>query len=116
MPIDERQLSLEIIGDVEGIDPTNVISDKFQKQELHLVASDNPQYEQCLTVEAKQEKCDSLFDGLQVGDRVKVRCNLRGRKVDKNDGNPPRYFNSIECWGIEKLEKQPGYAKDDIPF
>tara|TARA_R110002020_G_scaffold255088_2_gene468878 strand:- start:7146 stop:7496 length:351 start_codon:yes stop_codon:yes gene_type:complete len=116
MPIEERQLSFDIIGDVESLDETNVISEKFRKQELHIIASDNPQYEQCLTVEALGDKCDSLFEGITSGDKVKVRCNLRGRRVDKNDGNPPRYFNSIECWAVEKMEKQPGHVKDDIPF
>ena len=33
-----------------------------------------------------------------------------------NDGNPPKYFNSIEAWGLEKMESAPGGIKDDIPF
>ena len=117
MSFEERQLSIEIIGNVDQGSETNVISERFRKQEIHIEAWDHPDFKQMITVQATQDKCDNLFDGVQVGDKVKLKCNLRGRKVDKNDGNPPKYFNSIEAWGLEKMESAPGGGiKDDIPF
>lgn len=116
MSFEERQLSIELIGDVESIDETVVFSERFRKQDIHIEAWDHPDYKQILTVQAVNDKCDNLFQEISVGDKVKLKCNLRGRRVDRNDGNPPKYFNSIEAWGLEKMESAPGGIKDDIPF
>ena len=63
-----------------------------------------------------KDKCDML-EAYQIGEKVKVSYNLRGRKYEK-DGKV-MYFNSDEAWRLEKVEsaaaEMPEFNAADAP-
>lgn len=75
-------------------------NDQFQKSELILETSDNPQYPQFITIEFGGNK-SSLIDSFEKGDSVKISINLNGRKWTNPQGET-KYFNSVQGWKIEK--------------
>ena len=55
----------------------------FQKMEL-AVETDG-EYPQALKVEMHKDKASAAHKMIQIGDRVSLECNLRGRQVDGYD-------------------------------
>ena len=81
----------------------------FQKRMV--VITTEEKYPQDLSVDFVQDKTD-LVNNFNVGDKVKVGINLRGREWVSPQGET-KYFNSINAWRIEKLTDSPG--NDDVP-
>lgn len=91
---------MEIQGTIKVKGETKTYgSSGFQKREL--VVTTEEQYPQPLMVEFVQDKT-SLLDAFNVGDKVKIGINLRGREWESPQGEI-KYFNSITGWRIEKV-------------
>ena len=116
---------MEITGKIIQIYQTKEYGDKgFQKREL--VIETDEQYPQPLLVEFVQDKC-AVLDQYNVGQKVKIGINLRGRRWDSPDGEA-KYFNSIQGWRIqaheipsekssfEIVDAPKKGADDDLPF
>jgi hypothetical protein len=95
----------------------------FQKQEIVIVTEDK--FPQSILLEFTQDNCD-LLTPFNVGDDVKIGINIRGRSWESPQGET-KYFNSINCWRIEKSagEKPAPFESapttlaeplDDLPF
>lgn len=99
-------ISLEIIGTIHHIADTQVISDKFSKREFVLYVEDEayPQYSDHILLQLTQDKCD-VIDAYGFRDKVKVQVNLQGREYERKDGTGKAYFNSLNAWKIEMIEK-----------
>ncbi|RIU86060.1 DUF3127 domain-containing protein [Candidatus Karelsulcia muelleri] len=93
-----KSLSLEIKGLVKKLFDVQSFKNGFQKREILLLTEE--QYPQKLIIEFIQEKVKEL-DSIEVGDRIKVFINLKGRKWISSNG-AEKYFNSIQGWKIEK--------------
>lgn len=93
---------MEISGIVKKVGDTQDITQTFKKREI--VVTTEEQYPQHLMVEFTQDKT-SLLDNFNVGDKVTIGINLRGREWTSPQGEV-KYFNSIQGWRIEK--NQPG--------
>jgi len=78
---------------------TKQISDSFTKREFVVEYSDNPVYPQYITFELSKDRCAHL-DKFNVGDKLEVTFNLRGREYAK-DG-VTKYFNSLEAWMVKE--------------
>lgn len=109
---------MEIQGTVKVKGETQSIgSSGFQKRELVLTTEE--QYPQHILTEFIQDKC-SLLDSINVGDKVKVGINLRGREWQSPQGET-KYFNSIHGWRIDKLsanttsDTPPAYQAQETP-
>lgn len=89
---------MEISGKIKVINPTKQVSDSFKKREL--VVTTEEQYEQHIIIDFVQDKC-SVLDSYNIGDRVTVSINIRGREVSK-DGET-KYFNQLQGWKIERI-------------
>ena len=100
----EVQGSIKVIGEVQEISAT------FKKREL--VVSTDEQYPQTLSIEFIQDKTD-LLNKFEIGQNVKVGINLRGREWENPQTKEIKYFNSIQGWRIELLEKSN--SDDDLP-
>ena len=95
---------MEIQGKVKFIGETETFGNNgFRKREI--VVTTDEQYPQHIMVEFVQDKCDVL-NGYKVGQDVKIGINLRGREWINPQGES-KYFNSIQGWRIEKLERTP---------
>ena len=100
---------MELQGRIKLIGETKTFgANGFRKREL--VVTTEEQYPQHLLVEFVQDKTD-LLNSFEVGQRVKVSINLRGREWVNPQGET-KYFNSIQGWRIENMET---LSHDDMP-
>lgn len=100
---------MEILGTIKMIDETKTYGNNgFRKREL--VVTTEEQYPQHLLIEFIQDKTD-LLNNFEVGQKVKININLRGREWTNPQGET-KYFNSIQGWRIEAAEQEgiPGAA------
>lgn len=103
---------MEIKGTIKVINNEQQVSPTFKKREMVVTTAD--QYPQHILIEFNQDKCN-LVDNRNVGDKVKVHINIRGRMwEDKNKGTE-RYFNTIQGWKIELLEKGTAPVSQPAP-
>lgn len=91
---------MELQGTIKKITDTQTFASGFQKREMVLTTEE--QYPQPINIEFLQEKGD-LLNSLNVGDKVKVGINIRGREWTSPQGEV-KYFNSIVGWRVEKLD------------
>jgi hypothetical protein len=76
------------------------VKNEFDK--LSFVLSVEDRYKTDLILfEVYQDKC-GIFQELQIGDKVQVEFEIRGRKWMNADGKE-QYFNSLRAWKFEKL-------------
>lgn len=94
---------MELQGKIKVLGETQTFgSNGFRKREF--VVTTEEQYPQHIQLEFVQDKCD-LLNSYQIGQRVKVSVNLRGREWVNPQGES-KYFNTIQGWRIENLETQ----------
>ncbi len=115
-------MNFELIGSLILIENTQEISASFKKREFVIeVANErNSDWNDFIKFQITQDKC-SVLDQFQVGDRVKVAFNIRGRKWEK-DGKV-NYFSNLEAWRVEKAmagsvedaPPPPPYIETEIP-
>ena len=92
---------MEIQGRIKQIFPSQMLGQNgFEKRDLVIVTEEN--YPQTIIIQFTQQRCD-LLDSLQVGQRVKVYVNIRGREWTSPQGEI-KYFNTIEGWKIEVIQ------------
>ena len=98
----------------------------FRKREfvIEVVNERNSDWNDFIKFQLTQDKC-AILDHFNVGDRIKVSFNIRGRKWEK-DGNIS-YFSNLEAWRIEKntgqempvqsisMPQPPPHTENDIP-
>jgi single-strand DNA-binding protein len=97
-------------GTIKRIEPVQVVSDKFKKQELILTVMDG-QYEQTISVEFQQDKIE-LLESVAPGQEVEVLYNVRGREWTSPKGEV-RVFNTLVGWKIEAVGSAPAASDDD---
>lgn len=106
-------LSIEITGKVHHIGETQQVSDKFRKREcvIHIPDDRNPQYDDFVSIQFGNDACSKL-DGLNFQDEVKVQTNIRGRQYTDKKTGEIKFFNSLDGWKIEVVNKaqQPTYG------
>lgn len=114
-------MNFELVGNLILIENTQEISVSFKKREFVIeVANErNSDWNDFIKFQITQDKC-SVLDQFQVGDRVKVAFNIRGRKWEK-DGKV-NYFSNLEAWRVEKAVAgsvedvpPPPYIETEIP-
>lgn len=114
-------MNFELIGSLILIENTQEISASFKKREFVIeVANErNSDWNDFIKFQITQDKC-SVLDQFQIGDRVKVAFNIRGRKWEK-DGKV-NYFSNLEAWRVEKAVAgsvedvpPPPYIETEIP-
>ncbi len=104
--------NLSIEGKVKRILDEQVISERFKKREF--VIETEEQYPQVLVFQLAQDKTN-LIDPLNVGDKIEVFFNLRGREWQKEPSSEIRVFNTLDAWRIQKVESMPSQNEDGAP-
>ena len=89
---------MELLGTIKKISDLQTFASGFQKKEMVLLTEE--QYPQPINIEFLSEKVD-LLNTFNVGDKVKVFINIRGREWTSPQGEV-KYFNSITAWRMEK--------------
>ena len=124
---------VEVSGKIKVLGDVKTYGDNgFRKREVVIITEE--QYPQHLLIEFVQDRCE-LLDSFNVGDKVTISINLRGREWQNPEGEV-KYFNSIHGWRIEKEtsvnndvipppDEAPGFevkadedkeVEDDLPF
>lgn len=119
---------MNIQGKLHRINPTVVVSDKFQRRAFVVEFCENPMYPQYIQLEFTQDRCAEL-DAYKTGDSVDVTFNLKGRPWTDTKTGEEKFFNTLEAWRIKKAESAPqpvasGYSvadlandeMDDLPY
>ena len=91
---------MKIQGEVHSVGELQVISDKFQKREMIVKVTDNPDYPQYLKIETTQDRT-SLLDGISSGDFITAEVNINGNLWTNKEGVETA-FNSIVAWRVQK--------------
>jgi len=102
------------------------ITDKFRKREFVVEIGADSKYPQFVQFQLTGDRCD-LLDRAEVGEDVEIEFSLRGREWQPPNGDPVRYFNSLDVWTVritgaqkapEKPAPTPQAPADDseIPF
>ena len=106
----------KIKGEIKVIGEAVQVTEKFKKREFVLI-DNSSQYPQYINFQLVQDKCE-LIDGFQVGQRIEVNFNLRGREwTDKN--GIIKYFNTLDVWRLVCEESSaeppptPGFLESD---
>ena len=112
----------KIKGEIKAIGDAVQVTEKFKKRAFVLI-DDSSQYPQFINFQLVQDKCE-LIDGFQVGQRIEVNFNLRGREwTDKN--GIIKYFNTLDVWRLVYEESSteippipilPDEEVDTLPF
>lgn len=110
----------EATGTIKLINETQHVSDKFRKREFVLTIDETSPYPQPIKFELTQDKVE-LIANYNVGDKIKVNYNLRGKEYNGNNG--VGYFNSLQVWRIEAVgtsNSEPTFTTntndDDLPY
>ena len=86
---------MEVSGKIKVLGDVKTYGDNgFRKREV--VITTEEQYPQHLLIEFVQDRCE-LLDSFNVGDKVTISINLRGREWQNPEGEV-KYFNSIHGW------------------
>ncbi len=74
-------MNFEIEGDLIVKEDTVDINASFKKREfvIEVINERNPDWNDLIKFQAIQDKC-SLLDPFQLGDKIKVSFNIKGRK------------------------------------
>ncbi|MFJ1491199.1 DUF3127 domain-containing protein [Capnocytophaga canis] len=92
---------MDIQGRVKFIGKTEFVGQNgFQKRDL--VITTEEMYPQHIIIQFTQDKC-ALLDNLQLGQKVNVHFNLRGREWISPQGEI-KYFNTLDAWKIEMVQ------------
>lgn len=117
--------NLSVEGKIKRIHDEQIISDRFKKREF--VIETEEQYPQFLMFQLVQDKTN-LIDQVNIGDKVEVFFNLRGREWQRDPSSEIKVFNTLDAWRIQKVETMqatdmpsaepiaPAAAEDDLPF
>lgn len=93
--------------------------DTLKKMEIVLDAPEYDQrtgqrYDNYPKLEVIGDRCDTIAQSVDVGDKVSVSFDVKGRKYEK-DGDD-RFFNSLVAYQVDLLEKaQPQSAQPQQP-
>ena len=105
-------------GTIIAIDDVITFDSGFTKREFVIKTTDDGEYPQDIKFELVKDKT-SLVDKYQLGDKVTVHFNVRGREYNE------KYYVNLVAWRLEGPEtagaQQTTVAasepvSDDIPF
>lgn len=104
--------NLSVEGKLKRVLDEQIISDRFKKREF--VIETEEQYPQVLMFQLVQDKTN-LIDTFNMGDKIEVFFNLRGREWQKDPSSEVKVFNTLDAWRIQKLEAMQSQSPEDVP-
>ena len=117
---------MELIGVIKLIGEEQTFGTNGFRVRKTVITTEDEQYPQMIEIQFQQDKC-SLLDNYEVGQKVKININIRGREWINPEGEA-KYFNSIVGWRIEDVgDSAPASSgppptppvdedHDDLPF
>ena len=93
---------------------TQQITETFKKREFvleHSINRNDRKFTDYIKFQLVGERC-SLIDQIEVGAKVKVFFNIKGRKDEKS--SITRYFNNLDVWRLESISNNE-MVEDEFP-
>lgn len=103
-------MSYELEGLLIVKNDTQQVSDKFKKREFVVettTSNGTTDFTEQVKLQFTQDRCD-LIEIIEVGDKVKVNFNIKGKGWEKN--GTTNYFVNLDAWRIEKLESSDDWV------
>ena len=97
-------------GKVTAIEDTQEFASGFRVKEFRLCPDEDAKYPEHVTLQAIYDECDTLLEGVSVGDRVVASFTIGGRQSKGG-----RFFNSLNCRKLEAFEAEPAENKTAEP-
>lgn len=97
-------MAITLEGQVHLVHETEQKTETFRVREMILTVDPASQYPAYITIQVNNDK-ETLFDGLQRGQNVRVHVNLNGRLYDDKKTGKQRSFNSIVAWKVDVLDQ-----------
>jgi pectin methylesterase-like acyl-CoA thioesterase len=121
-------MSIELVGTLYRVYPTQAVSDRFSKREF-VIKNKEGEYDNYVKMQLTNSKVD-LIDAYTVGQEIRVSVNIGCRPyVDKN--NVEQFYTNVSAWRIQhaaavsanessinsdfQMSQVPG-EDDDLPF
>ena len=119
---------MKVTGKIHNVGALRVVSEKFKSKDVVILTDEKfPQY---ISIQFTQDKTE-LITQEDIGDKVEVSINLRGREWKSPQGEI-KYFNTIEGWQINAVESavenkgrqalretiihESNFDNEDLPF
>ena len=103
---------MEVKGTIKEIFDTQVKGNNFEVRQM--VLETDEQYPQDLLIQFVGDKT-SVLDKYNIGDKVTIGINLRGRAWVNPEGET-KYFNTIQGWRIDYTYKQNTEKQNTEPL
>lgn len=89
-------------GTLRAILDTEQVKESFRKREFALEIEDG-KFPQTVKFQTVQERT-ALLDDYEVGQRVRVHFDLRGREFTRKREGTKDWFVNLDCWRLEPLD------------
>ena len=121
----KKMSNYEIEGKLIVKENVQDVTSSFKKREfvIEVLNEKNAEWNDFIKFQLTQDRC-SLLDNSELGEKIKVTFNVRGRKWEKE--GKTIYFTTLECWKLLGAENEtnvtnvnqdiPTATEDDLPF
>ena len=104
----------KVTGTVHVIDPAQEFGQKGFRKRLLVLRQDFANWTNYIAVWFAKEGCDKL-DSLNVGDVIDVEFRLSGRKYQRDESSPVKWFTDVE--GVDfAIQGGTPSGEDGTPF
>lgn len=93
----------EVVGTLIRVENIQKISDNFTTKEF-VIRTEGP-FPQCITLKLINDHCYDLV-GIDLNTEIRCNFSLRGREWNGHADGKPRYFNTLECWKIKRVDAE----------
>ncbi|MCA9165621.1 MAG: DUF3127 domain-containing protein [Planctomycetales bacterium] len=111
-----------VTGVVHLIEETKSYGQRGFRKRMVVLEDDSGRFTNYIPLEFIQDACDTV-DDLKVGDEIRVRYRLSGRKWQRDERSEVKYFLSAEALGFERTDRpsgapasSPGFDESEAPF
>ena len=103
-------MSGKVRGIVHNLSKTEVFGAKGFKKRTLVLKQDNGAFTNYIPLDFTRDACEEA-DELREGDEIEVKYQLGGRKWQKDDSEPVRYFLSAEVVGFMVINRSQKQAR-----
>lgn len=104
-----------VTGVVHVIEETKTYGQRGFRKRLVVLEDDSGRFTNYIPVEFIQDSCDTV-DELNIGDEIRVRYRLSGRKWQRDENSEVKYFLSAEAQGFEQVGKESSSGGSPTAF
>lgn len=106
-------MSNQVSGMVSVIEPTQTFGSKGFRKRTVVLEQDKGSFTNYVPIEFTRDSCDDV-DELKFGDEITVAFRLNGRKWQKDESSPIKFFLSAEALSFV-VDKQAGGGQSSQP-